>query len=103
MKQNDAEDPLDQQVNKADDTAQQFTASNVTQLENGGSAKVIEIQGGLQFTGRLYAMGIVPGTIIVKKTAGLMKGPIVIEKGEMQFAIGYGMAQRIMVEPIEKD
>lgn len=83
-------------------TTQLFTASiNLTQLENGKSAKVIKFQGGHQFVGKLEAMGILPGTIIVKKTASLMKGPIVIEKGEMQFAIGYAMAQKIIVEPID--
>jgi Fe2+ transport system protein FeoA len=30
-----------------------------------------------------------------------MKGPIVIEKNEMQFAIGFSMAQRMIVKPID--
>ncbi|HPR92609.1 MAG TPA: FeoA family protein [Syntrophomonadaceae bacterium] len=76
---------------------------NLTQIGNGRSAKVIELNGGHQFVGKLEVMGVVPGTIIIKKSASLMKGPIVIEKGETQFAIGYSMAQRIMVEPIDED
>jgi Fe2+ transport system protein FeoA len=74
---------------------------NLTQLKNGKSARVIKVQGDHQFIDRLEAMGILPDTTIVKKSASLMKGPIVIEKGEMQLAIGYEMAQKIMVKPID--
>ncbi len=100
-KQNNAQaDPLlDPTLNKTDITQSSTASINLTQLENGKSAKVIKFQGGRHFIDKLEAMGILPGTIIVKKTASLMKGPIVIEKGEMQFAIGYAMAQKIMVEP----
>jgi len=102
-KQTDAQtDPLLDAALNNTNISQPFTASiNLTQLGNGKSAKVIKFQGGRHFVGKLEAMGIIPGTIIVKKTASLMKGPIVIEKGEMQFAIGYAMAQKIMVEPID--
>jgi ferrous iron transport protein A len=74
-------------------------AIDLTQLENGESAKVVELQGGQQVIKKLEAMEIVPGAVIVKKTASLMKGPVVIEKGNMQFAVGYGMAKKIIVEP----
>jgi Fe2+ transport system protein FeoA len=105
MKQNDLPaEPLSNHVIKNTDTARQVAASiNLTQIENGRSAKVLKLQGGHQFAGKLEVMGVVPGTIIIKKTASLMKGPIVIEKGDRQFAIGYRMAQRIIVEPIDKD
>ncbi|MEA4924752.1 MAG: fused ferrous iron transport protein A/B [Syntrophomonadaceae bacterium] len=71
---------------------------NLTQIKNNGTARVVEVQGGHQVVGKLEAMGIVPGTVIVKKSASLLKGPIVIEKDGAQFAIGYAMAQGIMVE-----
>lgn len=73
---------------------------NLTQVENNGAARVVEIQGGHQVVGKLEAMGIYPETIIVKKSASLLKGPIVIEKDGSQFAIGYAMAQKIFVEPV---
>ena len=76
---------------------------NLTQIGNGRSAKVVKLNGGHQFVGKLEMMGVVPGTIILKKSASLMKGPIVIEKGETHFAIGYSMAQKIMVEPVDED
>lgn len=73
----------------------------LTQIDNGHAAKVIETQGGPQFVSKLEAMGIRSGTVIVKKSASLLKGPIVIEKGATQFAIGYNMAERIIVEPLD--
>lgn len=70
----------------------------LTQLDNGASARVAELKGGRQFVGRLEAMGIVPGTTITKSSSSIMKGPVVLKKGSTQIAIGYAMAQRIMVE-----
>lgn len=91
---------LDQVLNNTDATKMDFLI-NLTQLKNGKSAQVIKVQGDHQFIDRLEAMGILPDTTIVKKSASLMKGPIVIEKGEMQLAIGYEMAQKILVKPID--
>jgi Fe2+ transport system protein A len=71
----------------------------LTQLDNGASAKVMELRGGHQVVGKLEAMGIVPGSTITKNGSSIMKGPIVLKKGPIQIAIGYAMAQRIMVEP----
>lgn len=71
----------------------------LTQLDNGASARVMELRGGHQMVGKLEAMGIVPGSTITKKGSSIMKGPIVLRKGATQLAIGYAMAQRIMVEP----
>lgn len=73
---------------------------NLTQIENNEAARVIEVQGGRQVAGKLEAMGIVPESVIVKKSASLMKGPIVIVKDGAQFAVGYAMAQGIIVEPL---
>lgn len=75
---------------------------DLTQLENGESAKVVELQGGQEVINKLEAMEIIPGAVILKKSASFMKGPVVIEKGNMQFAIGYGMAKKIIVEPLNK-
>ncbi len=77
------------------------TETNLTQVKDGTLAKVIALQGGQKFAAKLDAMKIVPGTVILKKTSALKQGPIVIEKDNMQLAIGYGMAKKIIVEPIE--
>ena len=61
----------------------------------------MELQGGHQVVGKLEAMGIVAGTTIAKKSASLMRGPIVLQKGAMQIAIGFGLAKRIIVVPLD--
>jgi len=74
---------------------------DLTQFETGRQALVRELQGGHNRVGKLEAMGIVQGTVILKKSASLMHGPIILEKGTMQIAIGYEMAKGILVEPLE--
>ena len=74
---------------------------NLTELECGNSAKVINLQGSHSLIGKLEAMGILPGTIILKKSAIFANGPIIVEKGALQFALGYDLAQKIVVEPID--
>jgi Fe2+ transport system protein FeoA len=75
--------------------------TNLVELGNGRSARVVELRGGHHSTGKLEAMGIAPGVTIMKKSASLMKGPIVLKAGAMQFAVGYGMALRIVLEPLD--
>lgn len=75
---------------------------DLTELENGNPAKVFQLRGSRVLNGRLEAMGILPGTMIVKKSAIPAKGPIVIEKGTTQFAVGFDMARNILVEPVEQ-
>jgi Fe2+ transport system protein FeoA len=74
---------------------------DITQLSNGTSAKVVELDENNEITSKLEAMGIIPGAIITKKSAIISKGPIIIEKDFIQFAIGYDTAQKIIVEPLD--
>lgn len=73
---------------------------NLIQLDVGKMAVVKELQGGQPFIRRLEAMGITPGSSILKKSASILRGPLVVQKGSLQMAIGYGMAKRIIVEPV---
>lgn len=73
---------------------------NLTEIEVGKSAKVRELHGNAILIKMLKSMGIIPDAIIIKKSAILAEGPIVIEKGSMQFAVGYEMARNIIVDPI---
>jgi Fe2+ transport system protein FeoA len=75
---------------------------SVTQLSNGSSARVVCVQGDGKAAKRLAAMGIVPGAIIVKAGASPLRGPVVLKKGSTQFAIGYAMALRLLVDKIGK-
>lgn len=77
----------------------QLELVDLTQLETGRTAVVKELRGGCGRLGKLEAMGIVSGTTVFKKSASIMHGPIILEKGTMQIAIGYEMAKGILVEP----
>lgn len=47
---------------------------------------------------RLSALGIRPGKRITKVSSMLMRGPVTIQSGQTQLAVGFGMAGRIIVE-----
>ncbi|UCD09341.1 MAG: ferrous iron transport protein A [Dehalococcoidales bacterium] len=71
----------------------------VSKMKPGQTGKIIEIQGGQGLTTRLSALGIIPGRNIVKISDMLMRGPVTVKIGSTQVAIGYGMADKIIVEP----
>lgn len=47
---------------------------------------------------RLSALGIRPGKRVTKVSSMFMRGPVTIQVGNAQVAIGFGMAKRILVE-----
>ena len=68
------------------------------QMQSRQRGKVIEIQGGDGLTRRLGALGIRPGKKITKISAMLMRGPVTVQAGHTQIAIGFGMTNKIFVE-----
>ena len=68
------------------------------QMPSGRSGKVVEIQGGVELFNRLSALGVRPGKKITKVSSMLMRGPVTIQSGNTRLAIGFGMANRIIVE-----
>lgn len=76
---------------------------DITQLDNGKSATILEFSDNSDAMRRLLAMGIIPGTVITKKSAISGKGPVILEKDMMQFAIGFDMARKIVVEPLDRE
>ncbi|UCG35207.1 MAG: ferrous iron transport protein A [Candidatus Omnitrophota bacterium] len=75
---------------------------DLTQLNEGQSAKVISIEGGAGINKRIQDMGIREGSIVTKVTRLFSQGPVVVKAGRTQVALGRGMASKIMVEPLEK-
>lgn len=67
-------------------------------MQTGQSGRVVEIQGGFGVVDRLNALGIVPGKRITKISSMLARGPVAIQVDRAQLAIGYGMANKIIVE-----
>lgn len=70
----------------------------VSKMKSGQTGKIIEIQGGQGLTARLSALGIIPGRNITKISDMIMRGPVTIKTGSTQVAIGYGMANKIIIE-----
>ena len=68
------------------------------QMKSGQSGKVVQIQGGHGLINRLSALGIRPGKKITKISSMLMRGPVTIQSGNSQVAVGFGMANKIIVE-----
>ena len=70
----------------------------LTRMQTGQSGMVIQIQGGIGLVNRLAAFNIRPGKKITKVSSMLMWGPVTIEVDRTQMAIGFGMANRVIVE-----
>jgi len=67
-------------------------------MQIGQSGVVVQIQGGHGLVNRLNSLGIRPGKRITKVSSMIMRGPVTIEVDRAQVAIGFGMANRIIVE-----
>jgi len=70
----------------------------LARMQTGQSGVVVQIQGGHGLVNRLSALGIRPGKRITKVGSMFMRGPVTIQVDRAQVAIGFGMANRIMVE-----
>lgn len=73
-------------------------AKDLTQLEEGETGVVVDIQGGYGLTRRLESLGIRVGKNVTKVSSQLMRGPVTIKVDNSQVAIGFGMARKILVE-----
>ena len=73
----------------------------LTAMETGQLGKVVQIQGGRGMIGRLEVLGIRIGRELRKVSSQFMRGPVVLEVGNTQVAVGFGMAGKILVEVAE--
>ena len=69
----------------------------LARMRAGQSGMVLRVEGGHGLVNRLNALGIRPGQKITKVSSMLMRGPVTIQLGTAQVAIGFGMANRIIV------
>jgi len=69
----------------------------LSHMRPGQSGVIIDIKGGFGLINRLNAQGIVPGKRVRKISAMIARGPVTIEVDRVQVAVGFGMAQRIMI------
>ena len=64
----------------------------------GQTGTVVQVLGGWGMVRRLDAMGIRPGKKVTKVSSVLFRGPVTLRVDHSQVAIGFGMANRILVE-----
>ena len=75
---------------------------DLTKMKVKESGTVISLDGGHNFVLRLQNLGIRPGKKIIKVGAHFWRGPITVQVDKSNFALGFGMAGRVMVEVKEK-
>jgi ferrous iron transport protein A len=66
-------------------------------VPEGGKAVIQSIRGGRGLMHRLSSLGIREGKEIIKVSSGIARGPVVLRCGSTEVAIGFGMAQKILV------
>ena len=70
----------------------------LTDMTTGETGTVVEIAGGRGVTGRLQALGIRPGVTVTKVSAHFARGPVVVQIGGTQAAVGFRISHKIFVE-----
>jgi ferrous iron transport protein A len=70
----------------------------LAKMEAGQAGTIIGILGGRGLTRRLEALGIRPGKKVTKISSMLFRGPVTLRVNHTQAAIGFGMANKILVE-----
>ena len=73
---------------------------SLVQMEIGQTGKIVEIHGKQGTISKMGMLGIRIGEEIKKAHQQFMKGPVVVEIGKSEVAIGFGMAQKVFVEEL---
>lgn len=67
-------------------------------MEIGETGTVVDIVRGMGAYYRLRRLGLRPGTRIAKMSAHFARGPVVVQLGETQVALGFGISRKIIVQ-----
>ena len=70
----------------------------LTDVESGETATVVEILGGMEMQNRLRALGIRNGVKVTKVSGAFARGPVVLQVGGTQAALGFGVSYKVIVE-----
>ncbi len=73
----------------------------LTQLKAGQTGRVLTVEGGAGAIRNMENIGVRPNKKIKKISQQLGRGPVIIQSGQSEIAIGYGLAQKILVETEE--
>jgi len=70
----------------------------LTDMRNGEIATVVEVLGGKGVQNRLRALGIRDGVNVTRINGAFAHGPVVLQVGGTQTALGFGISYKIIVE-----
>ena len=70
----------------------------INQMKSGQSGIIVQLIGGKNLESRLEALGIRPGTKVTKVSSMVFKGPVTVRFNGTQAALGFGMANKVMVD-----
>ena len=71
---------------------------SLARMRAGQKGKIIRISGGHGIVGKLETLGIRQGQEIKKISDQWMRGPVLLQHGHSQVALGFGMASKVLVE-----
>lgn len=71
----------------------------LTDLEEGQTGIILEIEGGRHSSKRLADLGLAPGVEITIITSSFFSGPVQIGVCGSKLVIGHGLASKILLEP----
>jgi ferrous iron transport protein A len=67
-------------------------------MRAGQKGNIVRISSGYGVVSRLEALGIREGQEIKKISEQWMRGPVLVQHGNTQLALGFGMASKVLVE-----
>ncbi len=70
----------------------------LTQLKAKQTGRVLSVQGGSGSLRNLENIGLRPQKTIKKISQQFAKGPVIVQIGTTEIAIGHGLAEKILVE-----
>jgi ferrous iron transport protein A len=76
---------------------------SLARMRAGQKGKIIRISGGHGIAGKLEALGIRQGQEIKKISDQWMRGPVLLQHGSSQLALGFGMASKVLVKITGED
>ena len=71
---------------------------SLAEMAPGQTGIVISLEGGRGMMRRLAVMGLRRGVAVTKTSSQPFRGPVSVEVGNTEIALGFGLARRVMVE-----
>jgi len=78
------------------------TEISLTEFESGQKVLIVEVSGGCRMRGRLITMGIREGSEVTIVNHPSRHGPVVISVAGSQFALGNGLASRVLARLVDE-